>query len=83
MKLFFILALPPPVLPQFCPLFASLVNLLQSDVYVYILRTVLQWVVEPNGHAWTESMLQRVSFANFVLKLHMFSVEYHLNLAKI
>ncbi|XP_072366222.1 E3 ubiquitin-protein ligase UBR2 isoform X2 [Scyliorhinus torazame] len=53
-------ALPPPVLPHFCPLFASLVNILQSDVYVYILRTVLQWVVEPNGHAWTESMLQRV-----------------------
>uniref|UniRef100_UPI00398E757E E3 ubiquitin-protein ligase UBR2 n=1 Tax=Pristiophorus japonicus TaxID=55135 RepID=UPI00398E757E len=53
-------ALPPPVLPHFCPLFASLVNILQSDVYLYILRTVLQWVVEPNGHAWTESMLQRV-----------------------
>ncbi|XP_048457289.1 E3 ubiquitin-protein ligase UBR2 [Rhincodon typus] len=54
------MALPPPVLPHFCPLFASLVNVLQSDVFVYILRTVLQWVVEPNGHAWTESMLQRV-----------------------
>ncbi|XP_067844935.1 E3 ubiquitin-protein ligase UBR2 isoform X3 [Heptranchias perlo] len=53
-------ALPPPVLPHFCPLFASLVNILQSDVFLYILRTVLQWVVEPNGHAWTESMLQRV-----------------------
>ncbi|XP_048391608.1 E3 ubiquitin-protein ligase UBR2 isoform X2 [Stegostoma tigrinum] len=54
------MALPPPVLPHFCPLFASLVNILQSDVFVYILRTVLQWIVEPNGHAWTESMLQRV-----------------------
>ncbi|XP_072121138.1 E3 ubiquitin-protein ligase UBR2 isoform X2 [Mobula birostris] len=53
-------ALPPPVFPHFCPLFASLVNILQSDVYLHILRTVLQWVVEPNGYAWTESMLQRV-----------------------
>uniref|UniRef100_A0A4W3H8E2 E3 ubiquitin-protein ligase n=1 Tax=Callorhinchus milii TaxID=7868 RepID=A0A4W3H8E2_CALMI len=53
-------ALPPPVFPPFCPLFASLVNILQSDVFLYILGTVLHWAVEPNEHAWTESMLQRV-----------------------
>eukprot|EP00069_Balaena_mysticetus_P000074 bmy_00077T0 len=53
-------ALPPPVLPPFCPLFASLVNILQSDVMLLIMRTVLQWTVEHNGHVWSESMLQRV-----------------------
>ncbi|KAB0397448.1 hypothetical protein E2I00_000863, partial [Balaenoptera physalus] len=53
-------ALPPPVLPPFCPLFASLVNILQSDVMLFIVRTVLQWTVEHNGHVWSESMLQRV-----------------------
>ncbi|KAM4694775.1 LOW QUALITY PROTEIN: E3 ubiquitin-protein ligase UBR2 [Discoglossus pictus] len=53
-------ALPPPVLPVFCPLFASLNNILQSDVMLCIMSTVLQWAVEPNGYAWSESMLQRV-----------------------
>ncbi|KAK1338408.1 hypothetical protein QTO34_001524 [Cnephaeus nilssonii] len=53
-------ALPPPILPPFCPLFASLVNILQSDVMLYIIRTILHWAVEHNGYAWSESMLQRV-----------------------
>ncbi|KAG8443710.1 hypothetical protein GDO86_009037 [Hymenochirus boettgeri] len=53
-------ALPPPVLPPFCPLFASLINILQSDVMLCIMGTILQWSVEPNGYAWSESMLQRV-----------------------
>uniref|UniRef100_A0A8C6QT21 E3 ubiquitin-protein ligase n=1 Tax=Nannospalax galili TaxID=1026970 RepID=A0A8C6QT21_NANGA len=53
-------ALPPPVLPPFCPLFASLVNILQSDVMLYIMGTILQWAIEHHGYAWSESMLQRV-----------------------
>ncbi|XP_044285628.1 E3 ubiquitin-protein ligase UBR2 isoform X2 [Varanus komodoensis] len=53
-------ALPPPVLPPFCPLFESLINILQSDVMLCIMRTILQWAVEHNGYAWSESMLQRV-----------------------
>ncbi|XP_036402370.1 E3 ubiquitin-protein ligase UBR2 [Megalops cyprinoides] len=53
-------ALPPPVLPPFCPLFASLVNLLQCDVLLGMLGAVLQWAVEPSGGHWSESMLQRV-----------------------
>lgn len=55
-------ALPPPALPPFCPLFASLVNILQSDVMLCIMGTILQWAVEHNGYAWSESMLQRVRF---------------------
>ncbi|KAJ6666943.1 hypothetical protein lerEdw1_018945 [Lerista edwardsae] len=53
-------ALPPPVLPPFCPLFESLINILQCDVMLGIMRTILQWTVEHNGYAWSESMLQRV-----------------------
>ncbi|XP_048858643.1 E3 ubiquitin-protein ligase UBR2 isoform X1 [Brienomyrus brachyistius] len=53
-------ALPPPPLPPFCPLFASLVNLLQCDVLLGMLGAVLQWAVEPSGGHWSESMLQRV-----------------------
>uniref|UniRef100_A0AAR2KYN6 E3 ubiquitin-protein ligase n=1 Tax=Pygocentrus nattereri TaxID=42514 RepID=A0AAR2KYN6_PYGNA len=53
-------ALPPPVLPPFCQLFASLVNILQCDVLLGMLGAVLQWAVEPSGGHWSESMLQRV-----------------------
>ncbi|KAK2505994.1 hypothetical protein MC885_004864 [Smutsia gigantea] len=64
-------ALPPPVLPPFCPLFASLVNILQSDVMLCIMRTILQWAVEHNGYAWSESMLQRVGLKTFIIYMLM------------
>uniref|UniRef100_A0A8C7SNJ1 E3 ubiquitin-protein ligase n=1 Tax=Oncorhynchus mykiss TaxID=8022 RepID=A0A8C7SNJ1_ONCMY len=54
------MALPPPMLPPFSPLFASLVNILQCDVLLGMLGAVLQWAVEPSGGHWSESMLQRV-----------------------
>ncbi|XP_068597074.1 LOW QUALITY PROTEIN: E3 ubiquitin-protein ligase UBR2 [Brachionichthys hirsutus] len=53
-------ALPPPPPPPLCPLFASLVNLLQCDVLLAVEGAVLHWAVEPSGGGWTESMLQRV-----------------------
>ncbi|XP_070697048.1 E3 ubiquitin-protein ligase UBR2 isoform X3 [Pempheris klunzingeri] len=53
-------ALPPPLPPPLCPLFGSLVNLLQCDVLLAVEGAVLQWAVEPSGGGWTESMLQRV-----------------------
>ncbi|XP_023182974.1 E3 ubiquitin-protein ligase UBR2 isoform X2 [Xiphophorus maculatus] len=53
-------ALPPPRPPPLCPPFASLVNLLQSDVLLALEGAVLQWAGEPSGGGWTESMLQRV-----------------------
>uniref|UniRef100_A0A8C5PGM3 E3 ubiquitin-protein ligase n=1 Tax=Leptobrachium leishanense TaxID=445787 RepID=A0A8C5PGM3_9ANUR len=52
--------LPPPVLPPFCPLFGSLINILQSDVMLCIIGTILQWAQDPSGLGWSESMLQRV-----------------------
>ncbi|XP_053476065.1 E3 ubiquitin-protein ligase UBR2-like isoform X3 [Ictalurus furcatus] len=48
-----------PALPPFCPLFASLVNILQCDVLLGMLGAVLQWAMEPSGGHWSESMLQR------------------------
>uniref|UniRef100_A0A3B3CFX9 E3 ubiquitin-protein ligase n=1 Tax=Oryzias melastigma TaxID=30732 RepID=A0A3B3CFX9_ORYME len=53
-------ALPPPLPPPLCPLFGSLVNLLQCDVLLAVESAVLQWAMEPGGGGWTESMLQRV-----------------------
>ncbi|XP_069394248.1 E3 ubiquitin-protein ligase UBR2 isoform X2 [Paralichthys olivaceus] len=53
-------ALPPPLPPPLCPLFASLVNILQCDILLAVEGAVLQWAVEPSGGGWTESMLQRV-----------------------
>uniref|UniRef100_A0A087XHK6 E3 ubiquitin-protein ligase n=1 Tax=Poecilia formosa TaxID=48698 RepID=A0A087XHK6_POEFO len=53
-------ALPPPRPPPLCPLFGSLVNLLQCDALLALEGAVLQWAVEPSGGGWTESMLQRV-----------------------
>lgn len=71
-------ALPPPLPPPLCPLFGSLVNLLQCDVLLAIEGAVLQWAVEPSGGGWTESMLQRVRLAltpvvlirSFILKFN-------------
>ncbi|TSK42134.1 E3 ubiquitin-protein ligase UBR2 [Bagarius yarrelli] len=59
-------ALPPPALPPFSPLFASLVNILQCDVLLGILGAVLQWAVEPSGGHWSESMLQRASVLHLI-----------------
>ncbi|CAL8258816.1 unnamed protein product [Lota lota] len=53
-------ALPPPTPPPLCPLLASVVGLLQSDVLLAVISAVLQWTTEPSGGHWTESMLQRV-----------------------
>uniref|UniRef100_A0A8C6VFG7 E3 ubiquitin-protein ligase n=1 Tax=Naja naja TaxID=35670 RepID=A0A8C6VFG7_NAJNA len=39
---------------------AFLINILQCDVMLCLMRTILQWAVEHNGYAWSESMLQRV-----------------------
>uniref|UniRef100_A0A8C2ZTZ7 E3 ubiquitin-protein ligase n=1 Tax=Cyclopterus lumpus TaxID=8103 RepID=A0A8C2ZTZ7_CYCLU len=59
--------LPPPSPPLLCPLFGSLVNLLQCDVLLAVEGAVLQWAVEPSGGGWTESMLQRVRHMGGVL----------------
>lgn len=60
MCLFLCAALPPPTPPPLCPLFGSLVNLLQCDVLLAVEGAVLQWAGEPSGGSWTDSMLQRV-----------------------
>lgn len=36
-----------------------------------IMRTILQWAVEHNGYAWSESMLQRVGLKTFIIYMLM------------
>ncbi|KAI6068262.1 E3 ubiquitin-protein ligase [Aix galericulata] len=53
-------ALPPPPPPDFCPAFSNVVRLLNCDVMMHILRTILQRAVELETHLWTEAMIQMV-----------------------
>lgn len=53
-------ALRPPVPPDFCPAFSAIVRLLCCDIFVHILRCVLQRVIEEQTTHWTEAMVQRV-----------------------
>uniref|UniRef100_A0A8C4XR57 E3 ubiquitin-protein ligase n=1 Tax=Falco tinnunculus TaxID=100819 RepID=A0A8C4XR57_FALTI len=53
-------ALPPPPPPDFCPAFSNVVRILNCDVMMHILRTVLQRAVELETHLWTEAMIQMV-----------------------
>ncbi|TWW72120.1 E3 ubiquitin-protein ligase UBR1 [Takifugu flavidus] len=48
-------ALCPPVPPAFCPAFSSVVHLLHCDIFIHILRRVLQKATEDR----TEAMVQR------------------------
>ncbi|XP_056623407.1 E3 ubiquitin-protein ligase UBR1 isoform X2 [Triplophysa dalaica] len=52
-------ALRPPVPPPFCPAFSSIVRLLCCDVFIHVLRRVLQKAVEDRSNRWTEPMIQR------------------------
>ncbi|NXP54782.1 UBR1 ligase, partial [Heliornis fulica] len=53
-------ALPPPPPPDFSPAFSSVVRILNCDVMMHILRTILQRAVELETHLWTEAMIQMV-----------------------
>ncbi|XP_061156540.1 E3 ubiquitin-protein ligase UBR1 isoform X3 [Syngnathus typhle] len=52
-------ALHPPVPPPFCPAFSSVVRLLCCDIFIHILRRVLQRAAEEKSTHWTEIMIQR------------------------
>uniref|UniRef100_A0A8C4M5C4 E3 ubiquitin-protein ligase n=1 Tax=Equus asinus asinus TaxID=83772 RepID=A0A8C4M5C4_EQUAS len=51
-------ALPPPPPPEFCPAFSKVVNLLNCDIMMYILRTIFERAVDIDSNLWTEGMLQ-------------------------
>ncbi|XP_070613913.1 E3 ubiquitin-protein ligase UBR1 [Erythrolamprus reginae] len=53
-------ALPPPIPPEFSPAFRSVMNVLNCDIMMLILRTVLQRALELENHMWTEAMIQMV-----------------------
>uniref|UniRef100_A0A8B9FID4 E3 ubiquitin-protein ligase n=1 Tax=Amazona collaria TaxID=241587 RepID=A0A8B9FID4_9PSIT len=56
-------ALPPPPPPDFSPAFSNVVRILNCDVMMHILRTILQRAVELEIHLWTEAMIQMVCSA--------------------
>lgn len=51
-------ALPPPPPPEFCPAFSKVINLLNCDVMMYILRTIFERALDTDSNLWTEGMLQ-------------------------
>uniref|UniRef100_A0A8C6RL83 E3 ubiquitin-protein ligase n=1 Tax=Nannospalax galili TaxID=1026970 RepID=A0A8C6RL83_NANGA len=51
-------ALPPPPPPEFCPAFSKVINLLNCDIMMYILRTIFERAVDTDSNLWTEGMLQ-------------------------
>ncbi|KAJ7413492.1 hypothetical protein WISP_90316 [Willisornis vidua] len=53
-------ALPPPPPPEFSPAFSNVVRILNCDVMMHIVRTLLQRAVELETHLWTEAMVQMV-----------------------
>ncbi|XP_051941847.1 E3 ubiquitin-protein ligase UBR1 isoform X3 [Hippocampus zosterae] len=52
-------ALCPPVPPPFCAAFSTIVRLLCCDIFVHVLRRVLQRAAEEKSTHWTEIMIQR------------------------
>ncbi|KAK2843429.1 hypothetical protein Q7C36_011644 [Tachysurus vachellii] len=52
-------ALRPPVPPPFTQAFSSIVRLLCCDVFIHVLRRVLQRAAEDHSALWTEAMIQR------------------------
>uniref|UniRef100_A0A8B9KQN1 E3 ubiquitin-protein ligase n=1 Tax=Astyanax mexicanus TaxID=7994 RepID=A0A8B9KQN1_ASTMX len=53
-------SLRPPVPPPFFPAFSNIVWLLSCDVFIHVLRRVLQRAVEERSSLWSEAMIQRV-----------------------
>ncbi|PNJ16011.1 UBR1 isoform 10, partial [Pongo abelii] len=51
-------ALPPPPPPEFCAAFSKVINLLNCDIMMYILRTVFERAIDTDSNLWTEGMLQ-------------------------
>lgn len=68
------LALPPPPPPEFCPAFSKVVNLLNCDIMMYILRTIFERAVDTDSNLWTEGMLQMVRIPELFSLLRIFSL---------
>ncbi|CAG5866408.1 unnamed protein product [Menidia menidia] len=52
-------ALRPPMPPAFCTAFSSIVRLLCCDIFIHILRHILQRAAEDRPSHWSEAMIQR------------------------
>ncbi|XP_013420461.1 E3 ubiquitin-protein ligase UBR2 isoform X2 [Lingula anatina] len=62
-------ALPPPVPPPFTAAFQPCVNLLQCDVMLHIMKTVLHRTAATWSRSWSEAQLERV--------LHLIGLALH------
>lgn len=62
------IALPPPPPPEFCPAFSKVINLLNCDVMMYILRTIFERALDTDSNLWTEGMLQMVCIPEVLLE---------------
>uniref|UniRef100_A0A8C4LYA4 E3 ubiquitin-protein ligase n=1 Tax=Equus asinus asinus TaxID=83772 RepID=A0A8C4LYA4_EQUAS len=63
--------LPPPPPPEFCPAFSKVVNLLNCDIMMYILRTIFERAVDIDSNLWTEGMLQMVCISEILSQLQI------------
>ncbi|XP_070569458.1 E3 ubiquitin-protein ligase UBR2-like isoform X2 [Ptychodera flava] len=55
-------ALPPPVPPPFTSTFKSVSSVLQCDVMIHVLSTILRRASLSRIRGWTETMIQRVLY---------------------
>lgn len=62
------IALPPPPPPEFCPAFSKVINLLNCDIMMYILRTIFERALDTDSNLWTEGMLQMVCKPQILLE---------------
>nr|XP_056707151.1 E3 ubiquitin-protein ligase UBR1 [Euleptes europaea] len=53
-------ALPPTTPPEFSGAFRNVIKVLNCDIMMHIMRTVLQRALELESHLWTEAMIQMV-----------------------
>uniref|UniRef100_A0A8D2MLS7 E3 ubiquitin-protein ligase n=1 Tax=Zonotrichia albicollis TaxID=44394 RepID=A0A8D2MLS7_ZONAL len=72
-------ALPPPPPPDFSPAFSNVVRILNCDVMMHILRTLLQRAVELETHLWTEAMVQMVGHVHGCKYIKMLGLFFSLN----
>ncbi|XP_043930148.1 E3 ubiquitin-protein ligase UBR1 [Protopterus annectens] len=53
-------AFPPPVPPKFCPAFSDIVKILNCDVMIHIIKTILRKTVRMRETLWNEAIIQRI-----------------------
>lgn len=50
---------PPPVPAKFCPAFADIVRILNCDIMIHIIKTILHKTIRMKETLWNEAIMQR------------------------